>query len=396
VGGGVRRPSVLVLVMAGGAGSRLELLTAERAKPAVPFGGRFRLVDFPLSNCLHTGYQDVWVVQQYNPASLTDHLANGRPWDLDRTEGGLLVLHPHLGADGEGWHQGTADAVWRNAALIREFGPDVLLVVSADAVYRMDYADVVATHLDGGADVTMAVTTVDREDAGRYGVVEVGDGHRITAYAYKPDDPATDQVSIEVFAFAPERTLALLDELGAAAGEDGLEDFGDDLLPRLVDDGLALAHRFDGYWRDVGTVPAYWEAHQDLLGPSPRFDLDDRSRPLRTREAERPPVRLLSGATVADSLVANGATVAGTVQRSVLSPGVRVEAGAMVRDAIVLHDAVVQAGAVVERAVVDERATIGDKAQVGGESGDLTLIGRLTEVEPGERVRAGERRERQG
>jgi len=387
-------PRVLVLVMAGGAGSRLALLTEERAKPAVPFGGRFRLVDFPLSNCLHSGFPDVWVIEQYNPVSLADHLANGRPWDLDRTEGGLLVLHPHLGAGGAGWHQGTADAVWRNAALVRDHAPDVLVVVSADAVYRMDYGDIVAAHLDGGGDVTMAVATVAKEDAGRYGVVEVGDGDRITSYAYKPDEPASAQVSNEVFAFAPEATLDLLDELGEDAGDDGLEDFGTALLPRLVEAGRARALPFDGYWRDVGTLPSYWSAHQDLLGAQPAFDLEDRGWPVRTREAERPPARVLAGASVADSLLSGGAVVAGAVERSVLSPGAVVEPGAVVRDAIVLHGAVVRAGAVVQRAIVDEAAAVGEGARVGGADGDLALVGRRAVVPPGAEVPPGEHRGR--
>ena len=264
------KPRTLTIVLAGGAGGRLDLLTRDRAKPAVPYGGTHRLIDFPLSNCLHSGITDVWVVEQFNAASLSDHLSNGRPWDLDRTTGGLLVLHPQRGSEREGWHQGTADALWRQAGLIRQFSPDALVVVSADAVYRLDYERVVAEHHESGATATMVTTEVDESDAGRYGVVQVADG-KVTDYAYKPDRPTSRLVCNEVFVFEPRRVLELLDELGEKAGDDGLEDLGDDLLPRIVDEGGAREHRMTSYWRDVGTVDAYWESHQDLLSDPPRW-----------------------------------------------------------------------------------------------------------------------------
>jgi len=387
-------PRVLVLVLAGGAGGRLELLTEQRAKPAVPFAGVYRLIDFPLSNCQHSQLPDVWVSVQHHPASLSRHLANGRPWDLDRTEGGLLVLPPYQGTDRGGWVSGTAHSLWRYSPLIRDFAADALVVLSADAVYKLDYREVADAHLESGAEVTMVTTEVAADDASRYGVVEVGEGDRITSYAYKPDEPASAQVSNEVFAFAPEATLDLLDELGQDAGDEGLQDFGSALLPRLVEAGRARALPFDGYWRDVGTLPAYWSSHQDLLGAQPAFDLEDRSWSVRTREAERPPARVLAGASVADSLLSGGAVVAGTVERSVLSPGAVVEPGAVVRDAVVLHGAVVRAGAVVQRAIVDEEAGIGEGARVGGTAGDLALVGRRAVVPPGAEVPPGEHRGR--
>jgi glucose-1-phosphate adenylyltransferase len=375
----------LVIVLAGGAGSRLDPLTDGRAKPAVPFAGTVRLVDFPLSNCLHSGLSEVWVVQQHHPESLSDHLANGRPWDLDRTYGGLLVLHPRLGEKG-GFHQGTADALWRNSDLVREFGPDVVVVVSADAVYRLDYAAVAAGHLDRGADLTVVTTEVDPADAGRYGVVQVS-GNRVTGYAYKPAEPAGNLVANEVFAFRP---AALLDALSTAAGElgeqavedGGLADLGDTVLPRLVAGGRAMQRRLEAYWRDVGTLDAYWSAHRDLLGPRPRLDLDDPAWPIRTHGAQRPPARVLAGAELTDAYVSPGAVVGGTVRSSVLGPGVRVEAGAEVVDSVLLADTVVRAGARVRRAVLDERTEVGAGARVGGGDG-LTVTRRDTAVEDG-------------
>ncbi|MGI8723390.1 MAG: glucose-1-phosphate adenylyltransferase family protein [Geodermatophilaceae bacterium] len=244
---------ILVVVLAGGAGGRLDLLTENRAKPAVAYGGMYRLIDFPLSNCQRAGIADVWVIQQYNPRSLSDHLANGRPWDLDRTTGGLLVVHPHQGNERGGWHQGTVDALWRQAPMIREFDPEALVVVSADAVYKLDYREVVEGHLDSDAAVTMVTTRVDKADASRYGVVLVADDGGITDYAYKPDDPASDLVSNEVFVFTPDRVLDLLDELAEGVDEgSGLEDLGDQVLPKLVEAGEAREHRFE----DTGVTAA--------------------------------------------------------------------------------------------------------------------------------------------
>src|SRR3954467_11563833 len=216
-------PRILVLVLAGGAGGRLELLTEQRAKPAVPFAGVYRLIDFPLSNCQHSGIADVWVSVQFHPTSLSDHLANGRPWDLDRTVGGLMMLPPFQGTDRGGWVRGTANLLWRQADLIREYDADALVVVSSDAVYKLDYREVVDAHLGSGAEVTMVTTDVAADDAARYGIVRV-DGDRVTDYAYKPEEPATTTATNEVFVFRTTATLDRLEALAAGAGEEGLAD----------------------------------------------------------------------------------------------------------------------------------------------------------------------------
>lgn len=374
------QPRVLVVVLAGGEGGRLEALTDTRAKPAVPYAGHYRLVDVVLSNVLHSGLSDVWLIEQTHPFSLQEHLSNGRPWDLDRTSGGLLFLHPRKapGDPKQGWHQGTADALWRHTDLLRRFAPDALVVLSADAVYRLDYEVVVREHLAAGAAVTMVTTRVDPQDAGRYGVVRVEDG-RIVDYAYKPEHPESDLVTNEVFVFDPDTLLDLLDELGEAAGKDGLTDLGDALLPRLVERGGAREHRLDSYWRDLGTVEAYWAAHMDLVRPIPLFEPGHPSWPLRTHTGGQTPARVRAGAVVEDALLSPGCAVAGTVRRSVLSPGAVVEPGAEVVDSVLLEDVVVRSGARVTRAVVDRGAEIGKAVTVGGH-GPIALVGSRQQV----------------
>ena len=384
------RIRTLVVILAGGAGGRLELLTRTRAKPAVPFAGTHKLIDFPLSNCHNSGIQDVWVAQQYNPISLSDHMANGRPWDLDRTMGGLLLLQPRLGQDErEGFQQGTADSLWRNAPLIREFAPDALVVVSADAVYKLDYGALVEEHVEAAADVTMVTYRVDPDDAGRYGVVQAEDG-RIREYVYKPEDPKGDLIANEVFVFKPGSMLDLLDELAEQAGDDGLQDLGNELLPRLVDGGTARESRFEAYWRDVGTIDAYFDAHMDLLDEESPIVLDDPAWPILTKApTRRASARLRRGAEVADALVGPTADVSGTVERSVIGRGCVIEPGAVVRDAVLLEGVVVRSGARVVRAIVDEDVEVGADATVGEPDGELALVGE--DVGRGASVGAGGR-----
>jgi glucose-1-phosphate adenylyltransferase len=389
------RARTLVIVLAGGAGGRLELLTEQRAKPAVPFAGTHRLIDFPLSNCHNAGLSDVWVAQQFNPISLSDHLSNGRPWDLDRTTGGLLLLQPRLGNDvREGFHRGTADALWRNAPLIRQFAPQALVVLSADAVYVQDYDALVAEHMASDAGVTIVTTEVDPEDAGRYGVVEVEDG-TVREYDYKPDEPAGNLIANEVFVFTPDPLLDALERLANDAGDDDdddLEDLGHGLLPLLVDRGEARASRFAGYWRDVGTVEAYWSSHQELLADPPPIDLGDPAWPVRTQSADcQAAARVLRGASVHESILAPSASVAGSVERAVIGRGAVVEQGAVVRESVVLPGAVVRSGAEVVRAVLDDEVEVGAGATVGEAGGEIALVGLGCTVAPGTAIAAGGR-----
>jgi glucose-1-phosphate adenylyltransferase len=351
-----RRGRVLGVVLAGGEGGRLGPLAEGRAKPVLPFGGVYRLIDFPLSNCHHSRVSDVWVIQQYEAHSLSEHLANGRPWDLDRTWGGMRVVHPTSGEGdaGSGFYEGNADAIHRNREAIERFGPELVLVLSADAVYRLDYQDVLERHRQRGAEATAVTTMRPKEEAARLGTVAVDGAGRVTAFEYKPKEPQSEVVTIEVFVYDAEVLLGTLAELEREGEE--LSDFGHSLLPRLVERGKTWADDLGGYWRDVGTIESYWQAHMDLLEPEPQLRLDDPEWPILTRASQRPPARVEATARIEGSLISPGCNVKGRVVRSVLGPGVVVEEGVEVIDTVVLGDSLIAAD--VRTAIVDEGANV--------------------------------------
>jgi len=382
-------PRVLSLILAGGEGNRLGPLTAERAKPVVPFAGTYRLIDFPLSNCAHSGLSDVWIVQQYEPLSLEDHLANGRPWDLDRNTGGLRTLHPHSNDDStSGMMQGNGDALARNARSIREFQPDVVLVLSADHVYALDYRTVLERHRDSGADLTMVTAEVPKDDAARYGVVSA-EGDRVRSYTYKPDEPETSIVSTEVFAFDPDTLLQALEE----ASKEGAGDLGERALPTIVEGSEARCMSIDGYWRDVGTVSSYRSAHMEIVDGLVDLDPGDPSWPIRGRNWPFAPARV-EGGRVSHSMLSPGVVVHGSVTRSVIGPGTMIEERADVSDSVILDRVTVRRGASVRRAILDSRVEIGTGASVGGGSEDradedLTVIGQRVAISADSEVLAG-------
>ncbi len=395
------REKVLALILAGGSGGRLEVLTRRRAKPVMPFAGVYRLIDIPLSHCVHSGLSDVWVVEQYELHSLNEHLSNGRPWDLDRTYGGLQVLPPNESKRGDekgGFAEGNADALYRQSSLIREFDPDVLLVLSSDHIYKLDYGLLLDRHRELKADLTLVSTRVPREQASRFGVVEVDGEGRVTGFEYKPESPRSDLVTTEIFAYDARKLLDTLDRLveeggGEGEEEDGssLEDFGDKLLPRLVGEGRVFDFRLEGYWKDVGTLDSYWQTHIDLLAPEPPLVLDDPAWPILTTGRQRLPARIETEARIAGSLIAPGCRIAGRVERSVLAPGVVVEAGAEVRDSILLHETVVRASATIDRAILDIHVEVGPGAKVGEAGGDLAVVGQRIKIPAQGRVAAGAR-----
>ncbi len=382
--------SVLTLILAGGEGERLSILSQVRAKPGVPFGGKYRIIDFALSNTVNSGLTDVGILTQYAPRSLIDHIGVGRPWDLDRSRGGVALLQPFIGRGrARDWYRGTADAVLQNVDFISDRDPELVLVLAGDHVYKMDYRPFIEQHRDTGAEVTCAVRTVPIGDAHRFGILDVADDGRVTAFIEKPADPPSNLVSMGVYVFSWSALRELL-------GPDR-PDFGRDLLPWMVDRGRAVyAYEFGGYWQDVGTVESYWQTSLDLLNDDPGIDLNDLGWLVYTKSEERPPAWIGSDARVSRSMISHGCVVDGTVEHSILSPGVRVEAGAVVRDSIVMFDAVVGKGAVLDRAIVDKEAHIGAGARIG--SGDrmtpnrdeperlsagITLVGKRASVPEG-------------
>ena len=361
----MRVPRILTVILAGGTGGRLGSLTRHRAKPAMPVAGSYNLIDISLSNLHNSGFGDVWIVEQYQPQSLHDQLVSGRPWDLDRTNGGLRVLPPFQGGDGEGFAQGNADALYRQVDYIREFDPDLVLVLSADHLYRLDYRDVVQTHQDAGAALTV-VTTEISNNPGDHGVVEVSEG-TVTGFEYKPDQPKSNLVAAEIFLYDAE---VLLDALETLVERDGqLEDYGDQLIPYLVEREKVAEHRLDGYWRDMGTPTSYHQAHLDLI-EGRGLDFDDARWPILSASPRRLPAFVGGSATVEDSLLAPGSRVEGTVRRSVLSAGVRVEAGAEVDACVLLEGVVVRAGVRIANLVVDSQAVIGEGRELDGAEHD--------------------------
>lgn len=398
---------VLAIVLAGGQGSRMTVLTEERAKPTLPFGGVHSLLDIVLSNVVNSGITDAWVVVQYHASSVDAVLAHGRPWDLDRSRGGLRVIPPQEGL-GQGAHDGgmatgNADALYRIRRLIREHGAAEVLVLSADHVYRLDHREVLARHREAQAECTVVTTTIPSSEAGHHTLVDVDVDGRVTGVHHKPDEPAHTTVASEVFCYDAHALLTTLERLhaqlcaDAPEGDTGLGDFSEHLLPALVARGTVVAHPLPGYWRDLGRPSAYLRAHLDLLAEQVDV-LGDPGWPIRTATAQGPAARVEAGAVIEESLVADGARVKGTVRRSVIGPDVVVEAGAVVHDSVLMRGTQVRSGARVGWSIVDEQVRVMPDAQVGrtraprGErllSEQVTMLGREALVQTGARVDGG-------
>jgi glucose-1-phosphate adenylyltransferase len=351
--------SVLTLILAGGEGERLSILSQVRAKPGVPFGGKYRIIDFALSNTVNSGLTDVGILTQYAPRSLIDHIGVGRPWDLDRSRGGAALLQPFIGRGrARDWYRGTADAVLQNIDFITDRSPELVLVLAGDHVYKMDYRPFIAMHREHEAELTCAVRRVPIEEAHRFGIMDVADDGRVTDFIEKPAKPPSNLVSMGVYVFS---WPALRDALSPDR-----VDFGRHVLPWMVEQGRAVyGYEFGGYWQDVGTIESYWRTSLDLLTDEPGIELNDLGWLIYTKSEERPPARIGPAASISRSMISHGCVIDGTVEHSVLSPGVRVAAGATVRDSIVMFDAVIEADAVLDRAILDKECRIGAGARIG-------------------------------
>jgi glucose-1-phosphate adenylyltransferase len=376
------------IILAGGEGTRLATLTAKRAKPAVPFAGKYRIIDFTLSNCVNSNIFDVLVLTQYRPHSLIDHIGKGRPWDLDRSfTGGVQILQPYKGRLDTDWYAGTADAVTQNLNFISRGRPEYVLILSGDHIYQMDYDALTDWHREKGADMTICTLRVPLDEASRYGILDTDDSYRVRAFVEKPKNPPSNLASMGIYIF----NYSVLEDLlkSDQKNKTSSHDFGKDIIPAMIQQDMKVfAYPYGGYWVDVGTIDAYWEAHMDLLGTPPSLNLNDRTWVIHTLSEERPPVHVQTGAMIRNSLITNGCVIGegAVVERSILSPGVHIGPGAVVRDSIILNDAYVEGGATVERCIIDKFAVIGHNANVG----QIQNVGLgITCVGKGSRVPAG-------
>jgi glucose-1-phosphate adenylyltransferase len=384
---------ILAMIMAGGVGAELGILTAQRAEAAVPFAGKYRIIDFTLSNCVNSGIYDVAVLTQYQPRSLNVHIGTGKPWDLDRAHGGVRLLQPFQNRRGDAgaWQEGTADAVRFNSDFVIEHAADHVLLLAGDHIYKMDYNDLIRFHLERQADLTMAVRSVSPHQVHRFGIVGAESDGQVSTFEEKPERSRSTLASMGIYVFRREVLVRWL------AGE-GKEqhDFGREVIPSLLANHRVYAYAFPGYWDDVGTVQSYWEANMALLAETPMLDLYDPSWIIHTRSEERAAALIGAHARVDGNLLCDGSRIDGAVSRSVISPGVYVASDAVVRDSIIMNDAFIGQGAVVNRAIVDKQVMIGTGARIGDSDDNtpnhrapqrlntgITLIGKRARVPAG-------------
>ena len=354
----------IAMLLAGGQGSRLYALTQTMAKPAVYFGGKYRIIDFPLSNCVNSGVDTVGVLTQYQPLELNEYLGNGQPWDLDRLYGGVHVLPPYQTAKGSNWYKGTANAIYQNINFIERYEPKYVLILSGDHIYKMNYEKMLARHKEKGADCTIAVLDVPKEEASRFGIMTCEEGGRIVKFSEKPKNPDSTLASMGIYIFSWEKLKKYLVEDEADPSSEN--DFGKNIIPKMLSQQEKLfAYNFEGYWKDVGTIDSLWEANMDLLNPAVPFDVWDNSWKIYSRTRNLPPHYVGSDAVVENSMVGEGCTVEGFVDFSVLFQSVTVERGATVRDSIVMPGSVIKKGANVQYAIIGENCVVEEGATVG-------------------------------
>lgn len=359
-----KKAECIAMLLAGGQGSRLGILTKNIAKPAVPYGGKYRIIDFPLSNCVNSGIYTVGVLTQYQPLELNDYIGNGAAWDLDRANGGVHILSPYQQIKGSEWYKGTANAIYQNINFIDRYDPEYVCILSGDHIYKMDYAKMLAYHKEKNADCTIAMLEVPWEEASRFGLMLVNDEGEITAFEEKPEVPSSNKASMGVYIFTWKKLREYL--LADEADPNSSNDFGKNLIPAMHNAGERLfAYQFDGYWKDVGTIDSLWEANLDLLRPSVDLDLSDNSWRIYSKTPVSPPHFVSDKASVENSMISEGCTIDGEIDYSVLFADVTVEEGAIVDSSIIMPGTVVKKGAVVQYAIVAENAVIESGAVVG-------------------------------
>ena len=359
----------VAMILAGGQGSRLGALTKNVAKPAVPFGGKYRIIDFPLSNCVHSGINTVGVLTQYQPLELNRYIGNGNPWDLDRSHGGVYVLPPYQSAKAGEWYKGTANAIYQNLSFLESFKPENVLILSGDHIYKMHYGEMLKAHKESGAAVTIAVMPVPWEEASRFGIMNVDEEGTITDFEEKPAEPKSNLASMGIYIFTYEVLKKYLeaDERDPSSAND----FGKNIIPTMLENGEKMvSFRFEGYWKDVGTIHSLWEANMDLVDQPSKFDLNDRSWSIYSRNMALAPHYVGQNAKITNSTVTEGCFIDGEIKHSVIFGGVELGEGSVVSDSVIMPGAKIGKNVVIEKAVIGADAVIGDGAKVGVNSSD--------------------------
>ena len=379
------------MLLAGGQGSRLYALTKKTAKPSVSFGGKYRIIDFPLSNCTNSGLDTVGVLTQYQPLYLNDYIGTGLPWDLDRTFGGVKILPPYQGQNGSDWYKGTANAIWQNMEFINRYDAEYVLILSGDHIYKMDYAKMLDFHKKKGADCTIAVIDVPKEEASRFGIMSANEDGSIFKFTEKPKNPDSTLASMGIYIFNKNKLQSYLEEDSKDPASSN--DFGKNIIPAmLAAKEKMFAYPFEGYWKDVGTISSLWEANMDLLGEKPVLTLADESWRIYSRQEASAPQYIGPDAVVTNSTLTAGCEIYGTVKNSVLGAGVKVEAGAVVLDSVLMDNAVVGANAIVKYSILDSGVAIGEGAKVGEDketASEVAVVGADVAVPAGRVIEAG-------
>ncbi len=388
----LKKQECVAMLLAGGQGSRLYTLTEKTAKPAVRFGGKYRIIDFPLSNCVNSGIYTVGVLTQYQPLALNEYIGNGEPWDLDRVNSGVRVLPPYQAKSGADWYKGTANAIYQNLGFINRYDPDYVLILSGDHIYKMDYAAMLEAHKEKGADCTIAVLEVPMEEASRFGIMNTDDELRITEFEEKPKQPKSNKASMGIYIF----NKALLEKylIDDEADPNSSKDFGKNIIPKMLADGRKMyAYAFSGYWKDVGTIQSLWEANMDLIGDQPEFDLRDRDWRIFSRNYSDPPQYIGEYAKISNSLITEGCEIEGIVENSVLASGVKVARGAIIKDSIIMRNVTIGEGATINYSIIDGDTKIGAGSTIGhtkSSNGGIAVIGSELEIKPGSNIAGGE------
>ncbi len=384
----LQKKTCIAMLLAGGQGSRLGVLTQHVAKPAVPFGGKYRIIDFPLSNCVNSEIDTVGVLTQYRPLELNAYIGSGAPWDLDTSSGGVFVLPPYSKGEAGEWYKGTANAIYQNLSFIAQYNPDYVLILSGDHIYKCDYSEMLSHHIKRGAALTVAVREVPWEDASRFGLMNTDAEGDILEFEEKPKNPKSNKASMGVYVFSYDKLVHYLE-----ADEKNLKssnDFGKNVIPAMLAAGEKLsAWDFSGYWKDVGTIESLWDANMDLLQNPPPIDLHDRAWRIYARNVGEPPHFVSPKGEVQKSLITEGCEIFGKVTGSVLSADVHIEEGALVEDSVIMPHSLIKRGAVVRRAIIAENVVVGENAVIGEETGDIAVVGSNTVVPKGHKLAAG-------